>query len=52
MEEDVARKNVVVLGGGSGGIVAATQLGQKLGNDHNVTLVDQQPRHVYQSSYL
>lgn len=48
----MARANVVVLGGGSGGVVAATQLGHALGQDHNVTLIDQRPTHVFQSSYL
>lgn len=43
---------MVVLGGGSGGVVAATQLGHALGQDHNVTLIDQRPTHVFQSSYL
>jgi sulfide:quinone oxidoreductase len=48
----MARANVVVLGGGSGGVVAASHLGHALGKDHNVTLIDQRPTHVFQSSYL
>ena len=43
---------MVVLGGGSGGVVAAGHLGHALGKDHNVTLIDQRPTHVFQSSYL
>ena len=48
----MARANIVVLGGGSGGVVAASHLGHSLGRDHNVTLIDQKPEHVFQSSYL
>jgi sulfide:quinone oxidoreductase len=48
----MARANVVVLGGGSGGVVAASHLGHALGRNHNVTLIDQRPSHVFQSSYL
>lgn len=48
----MAKQNIVVLGGGSGGIVAASQLGHQLGQDHAVTLIDQKPQHVFQSSYL
>jgi sulfide:quinone oxidoreductase len=47
-----ASAKVVVLGGGSGGIVAATKLGDAIGRDHAVTLIDRRPRHVFQSSYL
>ena len=48
----MARANIVVLGGGSGGVVAASHLGHRLGQDHAVTLIDQRPTHVFQSSYL
>lgn len=48
----MARANVVVLGGGSGGVVAASHLGHRLGQEHNVTLIDQRSAHVFQSSYL
>lgn len=48
----MSRANIVVLGGGSGGVVAASHLGHTLGKDHNVTLIDQRPEHVFQSSYL
>lgn len=46
------RKRIVVLGGGSGGLVAATQLGRKLGHAHEVTLIDRRPEHVYMPSFL
>jgi sulfide:quinone oxidoreductase len=48
----VTKANVVVLGGGSGGIVAASHLGYRLGRDHVVTMIDRRPTHVFQSSYL
>jgi sulfide:quinone oxidoreductase len=48
----MAKANVVVLGGGSGGVVAASQLGYQLGRDHNVTMIDRRPEHVFQSSFL
>jgi sulfide:quinone oxidoreductase len=48
----MTKANVVVLGGGSGGIVAASHLGYRLGRDHIVTMIDRRPTHVFQSSYL
>jgi len=47
-----AKAKVVVLGGGSGGIVAASHLGETIGRDHDVVLIDQRPQHIFQSSYL
>ena len=46
------RKQIVVLGGGSGGIVAATKLGRTLGADHDVTLIDRRADHVYMPGFL
>ena len=46
------RKQIVVLGGGSGGIVAATNLGRKLGNKHDVILIDKRPDHVFMPAFL
>lgn len=48
----MAPANIVILGGGSGGVVAASHLGHSIGQEHNVTLIDQRPTHVFQSSYL
>ncbi|MFN8525813.1 MAG: FAD/NAD(P)-binding oxidoreductase [Chloroflexota bacterium] len=48
----MSRENIVVLGGGSGGIAAAAELGRKLGRDHNVTLVDRAQQHVYMPALL
>jgi sulfide:quinone oxidoreductase len=46
------RKRIVVLGGGSGGVAAATELGQRLGRDHEVILIDRNPFHVYMPALL
>ncbi|MFW6074852.1 MAG: NAD(P)/FAD-dependent oxidoreductase [Chloroflexota bacterium] len=48
----MSARNIVILGGGSGGAVAANQLGEAVGKDHNITVIDQRPQHHYQSSYL
>jgi sulfide:quinone oxidoreductase len=46
------RKRIVILGGGSGGVVAATHLGRKLGDRHDVVLVDKRPDHVFMPAFL
>lgn len=46
------RKNIVVLGGGSGGVAAAANLGHAVGDDHNVILIERQPIHIYQPAFL
>jgi sulfide:quinone oxidoreductase len=48
----IGRQRIVVLGGGSGGIVAATRLGRRLGSEHDVTLIDRRSHHVYMPSFL
>ena len=47
-----ARQSIVVLGGGSGGVVAATRLGRSLGAEHEVTLVDRRSEHVYMPAFM
>ena len=42
----------VVLGGGTGGLVAARELRHRLPSDHRVVLVDRSANHVYQPSLL
>jgi sulfide:quinone oxidoreductase len=42
----------VVLGGGIGGLVAASELRRRLPAEHQVVLVDQAAEHVYQPSLL
>lgn len=46
------RKQIVILGGGSGGVVAATHLGRKLGDRHDVILIDKRPDHVFMPAFL
>lgn len=46
------RKRIVVLGGGCGGVVAATSLGRKLGDSHDVILVDKRIDHVFMPAFL
>jgi sulfide:quinone oxidoreductase len=47
-----SRRRILILGGGSGGLVAATQLGRTLGAEHEVTLVDRRTEHVYMPALL
>ena len=47
-----SRKKIVILGGGCGGVVAATNLGRKLGAEHDVTLVDRRPDHIFMPAFL
>jgi sulfide:quinone oxidoreductase len=46
------RKQVVILGGGCGGVVAASHLGRKLGDQHDVILIDKKPEHLFLPSML
>ena len=48
----INRKQIVVLGGGSGGVVAATKLARELGPRHDVLLVDRRPDHVFMPAFL
>lgn len=43
---------IVVLGGGFGGIVAATELRKKLGKEHKVVLIDKSREHLFTPSLL
>ena len=42
---------VVILGGGTGGVVCANVLGKTLGKGHRVVLVDRKDSHVFMGSY-
>jgi sulfide:quinone oxidoreductase len=46
------RKQIVVLGGGSGGVVAATNLGRKIGDRHDINLIDKRPDHIFTPAFL
>src|SRR5262245_17983987 len=52
MQQLSQRKKIVILGGGCGGVVAATQLGRKLGANHDVILIDRRPEHVFMPAFL
>jgi sulfide:quinone oxidoreductase len=52
MSRSNGRKRIVVLGGGSGGVVAATKLGRQIGDRHDVILVDKRPDHVFMPAFL
>jgi len=43
---------VVILGGGTGGTLAANRLRRELGDDAEIVVVDQDDRHVYQPGLL
>ncbi len=47
-----AGKTVLILGGGVGGIVAATRLRRLLGPEHRVVLVEKEADHVFSPSFL
>ncbi|MDO9224867.1 MAG: FAD/NAD(P)-binding oxidoreductase [Pseudomonadota bacterium] len=45
-------KTVLILGGGVGGVVAATRLRQRLPREHRVVLVERAAAFVFQSAFL
>jgi sulfide:quinone oxidoreductase len=49
---NTGRKQIVILGGGCGGVVAATALGRQLGERHDVILVDKRPDHLFMPAFL
>ena len=48
----MAGKTIVVLGGGTGGVVAANELRRRLDREHQVVLVDREGSHVFWPSLL
>jgi sulfide:quinone oxidoreductase len=52
MASTPGRKRIVILGGGCGGVVAATRLGRKLGADHDVILIDRRSEHIFMPAFL
>jgi sulfide:quinone oxidoreductase len=45
-------QTIVVLGGGVGGLVAATELRKRLPTEHRVVLVDRERQHLFAPSLL
>ena len=45
-------KQIVILGGGAGGLVAANELRKKLGTEHRIVVIDKNSKHVFQPSLL
>ncbi len=45
-------KTVLILGGGVGGVVAASELRKRLGKEHRVVLVDKEGKHIFWPSLL
>src|SRR5919108_263814 len=52
MASTPGRKRIVILGGGCGGVVAATRLGRKLVADHDVILIDRRSEHIFMPAFL
>lgn len=48
----MAGKNVVILGAGIGGVIAANALRQRLGPEHRIVLIDRQGQFVFTPSLL
>jgi sulfide:quinone oxidoreductase len=46
------RAQIVILGGGIGGIAVATKLGRALGAKHDVILIDRRDEHIFTPSFL
>jgi sulfide:quinone oxidoreductase len=51
-EADMARKRIVILGGGTGGTMTANRLHRRFGDEAEVHVVDRDDRHVYQPGLL
>lgn len=45
-------KTIIVLGGGVGGLVTASELRKRLGREHRVVLIDRSDKHVFWPSLL
>ncbi|MEK6873949.1 MAG: FAD/NAD(P)-binding oxidoreductase, partial [Nanoarchaeota archaeon] len=45
-------KQILILGGGMGGLVAANELRKKLGKKHKIILIDKKDKHIYAPSFL
>jgi sulfide:quinone oxidoreductase len=48
----VMGKKIVILGGGTGGLVVANRLSSSLSNDHEIVLIDREENHLFNPSLL
>src|SRR3989338_3084797 len=46
------QKTIIILGGGTGGLVTANELKKKTGRKTRVILIDKNPNHIYAPSFL
>ncbi|MDP2910562.1 MAG: FAD/NAD(P)-binding oxidoreductase, partial [bacterium] len=47
-----SQKTIIILGGGTGGLVAANELKKKAGENARVVLIDKSKTHIYAPSFL
>src|SRR3989338_6216777 len=45
-------KQILILGGGIGGLVAANKIRKKLSKEHKIMLIDKNDKHIYAPSFL
>lgn len=48
----MSKKTIIVLGGGSGGMVCANKLRKNVSNEHRVILIDKEENHLFYPSLL
>jgi sulfide:quinone oxidoreductase len=48
----MSRKTILILGGGIGGLVAASELRRLLPDEHRIVLVEKNPKHAFPPSFL
>ena len=44
-------KQILILGGGMGGLVVANELKKKLGKEHKIILIDKNSKHIFYPSF-
>ncbi|MBI2267052.1 MAG: NAD(P)/FAD-dependent oxidoreductase, partial [Armatimonadetes bacterium] len=52
LEVTMAKSSILILGGGSGGIVAANELAKHVGNEATITLIDKNKNHIYAPAFV
>ena len=45
-------KQILILGGGMGGLVIANELRKKLNRENKIILIDKNEKHIYAPSFL